>query len=129
MSLCTDLHEKAREYVDAHPALAGRIGPELAVERVESMLFGLAILGRQGSDLGVLLPRLHPAAHGVRFGNPLSLTWGLCSPYPWAHISLRKGAQLRWAYGAALRDRLALESHPWRSTAPRAGACFPVWRR
>ena len=49
-----------------------------------AVLSGLAVPGQKiGGDLGLLLPRLHPAAHDVRFANPLTLPQGLCSPYPW----------------------------------------------
>lgn len=72
---CQYVHSVADAYVEAHPALAARIGPQIARERVESVLFGLAILGQQTStDLGLLLLRLQPAAHAVRFANPLTLT-------------------------------------------------------
>lgn len=67
---CSKLHAQASEYVEAHPLLAARIGPDIARERVESALFGLAILGQKPSgDIGLLLPRLQPAAHGARFSN------------------------------------------------------------
>ncbi|UAL31251.1 hypothetical protein K8W59_07265 [Nocardioides rotundus] len=121
---CKAVQQQAEDYVTAHPALAARIGT-IAVERVESVLFGLAIIGQEATgDLGFLLPRLHPAAHGVRFANPLSLTRDLCSPYAWSHVTLSQRAELKKAYAAALRDRLSLSAPPVALRCPSGGCLF-----
>ena len=65
------MHEAAESYVAGHPVFARRIG-SVAVERIESVLFGLAVLGQApADDLGLLLPRMHPVGHGLRFRNPI----------------------------------------------------------
>jgi len=115
----------AGAYVKEHPALAARIGNEIARERVESVLYGLAILGQPAPlDLGFLLPRVHPAAHEVRFPHPLRLMRDGCNPYPWAHVSLLQRAGLRSAYAATLRDRLALSAPPVVLRCPTGGCLF-----
>lgn len=122
-SSCEGVRAQAEAYVDAHPALAARLG-DIAAERIESALFGLAILGQKPSgDLALLLPRMHPAAHGVWFSNPLTLQPQRCSPYPWAHVSLGQRAELRKAFAATLRDRLALSEPPVEVACP-SGGCL-----
>lgn len=122
---CCLIHERAREYVEAHPAFAARVGPEIAVERVEAVLCGLAIIGQdEPSDLGLLLPRLHPAAHGVRFSNPVTLVRDHCSPYPWAFVSMTQRADLRRAYADALKDRLSLGQPAVPIRCPTGGCVF-----
>ncbi|MBD8870925.1 hypothetical protein [Nocardioides donggukensis] len=124
-SSCEAVRTSAAAYVTAHPAYAARIGPDIAVERVEAVLFGLEIIGQTTStDLGLLLPRLHPAAHSVRFSNPLTLTIGLCSPRPWAHVTLTQRDELRRAYAAGLRDRLAQSEPPVAIRCPTGGCVF-----
>lgn len=121
---CQLLREKADAYVSARPALAARLGDHIARERVASVLFGLAILAKPvPDDLTLLLPRLHPAAHGVWFNSPLSLARDQCSPYPWAHVTLGQRAALRTAYAAVLRDRLALREPPIALPCP-SGGCL-----
>lgn len=120
---CEAIREQARAYVDAHPVLVTRLG-DIAVERIESVLFGLAILAQPVPDnLAMLLPRLHPAAHGVWFSNPLTLQPKRCSPRPWAHVSLSQRAELRKAFAASLRDRLALSAPPVDVVCP-SGGCL-----
>jgi hypothetical protein len=63
-----------------------------------------------------------PAAHGVWFSNPLSLTRDRCSPWPWAHVTLSQRADLRKAYADAMRDRLTLAQPPVALRCP-TGAC------
>lgn len=107
---CAKVREQAEQYVAKHPALAARMGPWIARERIESVLLGLTILGRplDVDDLGLLLPRMHPPSHEVWFNDPLTPTrGGRCSPHPFAHVTLTQRAELRKAYAAVLRDRLA----------------------
>lgn len=119
---CEKVRTQAQAYVDAHPALAARIGPDIARERIESVLFGLTVLGLTPSgDLAMMLPRMHPASHGVWFSNPLVIRNGLCSPRPWAHVSLGQRAELRKAFGETLRDRLALSAPPVTIACPTGG--------
>lgn len=89
------------------------------------MLFGLAILHQEPptEDLGALLPRMHPPSHGVWFSNPGKLTRDLCSAYPWAHVTTAQRAELRSAYAAVLRDRLALSEPPVAIRCP-SGGCL-----
>ncbi len=119
---CTLLRDTADAYVSARPALAARLGEHIARERVSSVLFGLAILGKPvPDDLSGLLPRLHPAAHVVWFRSPSALSHDRCSPYPWAHVTLGQRAALRTAYAAVLRDRLALTQPPVAVACPSHG--------
>lgn len=120
---CAQVRKQAQAYVDAHPALAGKIGPDIARERIESTLFGLSILALQQpvGDLALMLPRMHPAAHGVWFSNPLAMRRGVCSPRPWAHVGLSDRAELRKAFAATLRDRLARSQPPVEIVCPTGG--------
>lgn len=119
---CQSLHDAADAYVEAHPLLARRVGPQLAREHIERALFALAIL-RQPTpeDIGFLLPRMLAAGSCVRFANPLTLTRGLCSPRPWAHVTVGQRAALRRAYAEVLRDRLALNEPPVALPCPTRG--------
>lgn len=120
---CEAVRARAQAYVEAHPALVARLG-DIAGERMESVLFGLSIIGQSASgDIGLLLPRMHPAAHGVWFSNPLTTTPGKCSPHRWAHVSLTQRAELRKAFAATLRDRLALSRPPVEIVCP-SGGCL-----
>jgi hypothetical protein len=121
---CEVIHQWATAYVEGRPSLAARLGPDIAVERIESVLVGLAVLGQPvPDDLGLVLPRLHPAAHALAFSNPLTLTTGMCSPRPWAHVTTGQRAALRKAYAESLRDRLALSSPPVPVPCP-SGGCL-----
>lgn len=63
---CRSIHEAAGAYVEARPAFGARIGPDIARERIESVMLGLQILSQPvPDDLALLLPRVHPAAHDV----------------------------------------------------------------
>lgn len=122
---CQRIHDTAAEYVAAHPLLAARIGKHVAVERIESVLCGMAILGKPvtGTDLALLLPRMHPPSHRLRFSDPLATDRGRCSPRPWAHVSLTQRAELRKAYADYLRDRL-VRSEPDVPVRCPSGGCL-----
>lgn len=122
---CKKAREVAEKYLIERPVLAARLGPELARERVETVLHALTVLEREpGPDLGLLLPRLVSAAAGMWFSSPLALTTGLCSPYPWAHVGTGQRAELRKAYAAVLADRLALSAPPVHIPCPTLGCVF-----
>lgn len=122
---CQATRDQADAYVAAHPRLGARAGPEIARERVESVLFGLAVIAQDatGTDLTLMLPRMHPASHEVRYSHPKRDTQGRCTQRPWAHVSLTDRATLRKAYADTLRDRLALKQPPAVVRCP-SGACL-----
>lgn len=123
---CAAIRTAAERYAEGHRALAARVGPVILAERVESVLLGLAIIGQPppATDLGLLLPRLHPAAHQVRFRQPYRMTEGLCSPHPFAHVTLTERAELRAAYAAYLADRLSLSAPPVTIRCPSGGCAM-----
>lgn len=110
---CQEMRRRAQEIVGAHPGLAGQVGPELAVERVESVLMvlgllGVALLGPEVADrdLGLHLRHLDQAGSSVAWqGRAVA---EMCNPYPFAHVRQNERRRLRAAYAGLLRERVAL---------------------
>ncbi len=134
---CQTLHRRAQAIVEAHPALVGQVGPELAVERVESVLVTLGLLGA---------PLLDPEAADRDLGLHLrhlgqvgsSLSWqgravaGRCDPYPFAHVRMSERRRLRAAYAGMLRERVSLTAPPVKVPPPEVSASVqppPAWSR
>jgi hypothetical protein len=111
---CRSLHQQAVELAPAHPFLSSRLGMPVVVDRIEWTLWGLAVIGQamRPGDVGVMLTRLHVLGQKVNFRSSTERARRECSPYPWAHVGLSERAALRAAFGAALRDRLALREGP-----------------
>lgn len=122
---CQALRQQAQEFADAHPVLKHRLGIPLALDRIEWTLRALAVIGRttKTSDVPVMLTRLYGLGHNVGFRSRTERVRRECSPYPWAHVPLSDRAAIRAAYGAALRDRLALSAGPVAIACP-STACL-----
>lgn len=82
-------------------------------QSLEWTLWALSVIGQttQASHVRVMLARLHGLGQHVSFRSHNGAR-PECSPHPWAHIGNPERAQLRAAYGAAVRDRLALSAAP-----------------
>jgi hypothetical protein len=111
---CRALHQRAVKLADEHPFLNSRLGLPVVVDRIEWTLWGLAVIGQTmgGANVPVMLTRLYQLGQMVAFRIRTERARRECSPYPWAHVGLTERASLRAAYGAALRDRLALRAEP-----------------
>lgn len=111
---CQSLHQQAVEFAHAHPFLNSRLGLPVVVDRVEWTLWGLAVIGQtmRPGDVGVMLTRLYGLGQKVSFRGSTERARRECSPYAWAHVGLSERAALRAAFGAALRDRIALREEP-----------------
>jgi hypothetical protein len=122
---CEAIRAEADEYATAHPALAARLGPGIARERLVAVLNGLAILGKKPpADIGLLLPRLHPVAHQLGYRNPFRFTKGSCNPHPWAHVNMTERADLRRAYVEFGRDRISQAEPPVAVKCPSGGCAM-----
>lgn len=121
---CHEMHRRAQAIVKAHPGLAGRRGPDLAVEGVESVLVALGLLGAPllgpevaDRDLGLHLRHLDQAGSSVAWqGRAVA---GMCNSYPFAHVRLSERRRLRAAYAGLLRERVALTAPPVKVPPPR----------
>lgn len=113
-SSCKELRQLAEELAEVHPVLMHRLGIPVALDRIESTLQALAVIGRttRAEDVPVMLTRLYDLGQRVEFRSPTRPVRRECSPYPWAHVRVSERAALRAAYGAALRDSLALSQPP-----------------
>ena len=122
---CQSLHQKAVEFAQAHPFLSSRLGMPVVVDRIEWTLWALAVIGQsmRPGDAGVMLTRLHGLGQKVSFRGSTERARRECSPYAWAHVGLSERAALRAAFGAALRDRLALREDPVVIACP-SSACL-----
>jgi len=120
---CSRLAEQAAAIVADHPKFAARVGQALARERVEGTLVALSLLGRPTPEdsIAMLVDRLHVAGNAARWRRPLAPAPGLCSPRPWAHVSLSQRASLRAAFALVLRDRMARHQPPVRLVCPTRG--------
>lgn len=111
--VCCAVHERAVAYVAAHKGLAGRWGDLGATERVEGVLYALAVIDQEPpDDLAFVLGRMMLPAMRVRFFQPDTATVGVCNPRPFAHVGMSLRAELRSSYAASLRDRLAKSAPP-----------------
>lgn len=120
---CQEVHRRAQAIVKAHPGLAGQLGPDLAVERVESVLVALGLLGQtlpgpevRPGDLGLHLRHLDQAGSSVTWQGRAAA--GMCNPYPFAHVRLSERRRLRAAYAGQLRERVALTAPPVKVPPP-----------
>lgn len=111
---CQALHGHAVELADGHPYLNSRLGIPVVIDRIEWTLWGLAVIGQtmRAVDVPVMLARLQSLGQNVGFRSSTHLARRECSPYAWAHVGVSDRAALRAAFGAALRDRLALKAGP-----------------
>jgi hypothetical protein len=111
---CRGMRETAEELARRFPAIRSRLGDPVARDRLEHMLWGLAVLGREAAEdtVPLLLPRMHELGGSARFRGPFERARGDCSPHPWAHVKMSERAALRGAYAAFLRDRLARSAPP-----------------
>jgi hypothetical protein len=122
---CQEAHDKAEEYLAEHPLLARQVGPQIALERLEGVLLGLSILGRSVDvDLGLLVPRMHPATHSLRFAHPGRWSRGVCNRSAWAHLSMSQRANLRAAYAQVLADSVAIRKPPVPIVCPTVACLF-----
>lgn len=120
---CQALHHRAQAVVDAHPGLSAQVGPELAVERVESVLVALGLLGQAlpgadvaDRDLGLHLRHLDLAGSSMAWqGRAVAER---CNPYPFAHVRMSERRRLRAAYAGLLRERVALTAPPVKVPPP-----------
>ncbi|MGY2700764.1 hypothetical protein [Nocardioides sp. HB32] len=102
---CKALREQAEEYLREHPLLVRQVGPHTALDRIESVLWAHAILGRSVEmDLGLLVPRLASAAHSLGYRTPTASNSQGCNARPWDHVGMSQRANLRAAYAQALAD-------------------------
>lgn len=110
---CRALHQRAVELAEEHPFLISRMGMPV-VDRIQWTLWALAVIGHKAraGDVAVMLTRLYLLGQKVGFRTSTERVRRECSPYPWAHVGLSERAALRAAFGAALRDRLALRAEP-----------------
>lgn len=111
---CLALHQQAVELAEEHPFLNSRLGLPVVIDRIEWTLWGLAVIGQtmRVADIGVMLARIYGLGQKVGFRSSTGRARRACSPYPWAHVGVSERAALRAAFGAALRDRLALRAEP-----------------
>lgn len=111
---CLALHQQAVEFAHAHPSLNSRLGMPVVVDRIEWTLWALAAIGQsmRADDVPVMLTRLYLLGQKIGFRGPTEQARRQCSPYGWAHVPDADRAALRAAFGAALRDRLALRQEP-----------------
>lgn len=111
---CQLLHQQAVEFAHQHPFLNSRLGVPVVVDRIEWTLWALAVIGQtmRPGDVGVMLTRLYGLGQKASFRGSAERARRECSPYAWAHVGLSERAALRAAFGAALRDRLALRQEP-----------------
>lgn len=125
-SRCTDcraMQHQAAEFAHAHPSLSSRLGMPVAIDRIEWTLWSLAVIGQsmRTEDVPLMLTRLYTLGQKLGFRGPTERR--VCSPHAWAHVGLSERAALRAAFGAALRDRLALRAEPVVIDCPSA-ACL-----
>lgn len=133
---CQQMHRRAQAIVDAHPGLSGRVGPELAVERVQSVLVALGLLGGPlldaevvDRDLGLHLRDLGQVGSSVAWqGRAVA---GRCDPYPFAHVRMSERLRLRAAYAGMLRERISLTAPPVKVPPPEVPgySVQPAWNR
>lgn len=111
---CRALHQRAVELAEDQPFLNSRIGMAVVIDRIEWTLWALAVIRQsmRANDVAVMLVRLYRLGQTVDFRTSTEQAQRECSPYPWAHVRVSERAALRAAFGAALRDRLALRSEP-----------------
>lgn len=109
---CRALHQRAIDLAEEHPFLNSRLGMPVVVDRIEWTLWALAVIRQsmRAEDVPVMLTRLYTLGQKLGFRGPTERR--VCSPYAWAHVGLSERAALRAAFGAALRDRLALRAEP-----------------
>lgn len=122
---CRALHQRAVNLAEEHPFLYSRLGVPVVVDRIEWTLWGLAVIGQtlRPGDVGVMLTRLYGLGQKASFRGSTERARRECSPYAWAHVGLSERAALRAAFGAALRDRLALRQEPLVISCP-SNACL-----
>lgn len=122
---CRALRQQAVELAPAHPFLISRLGMPVVVDRIEWTLWGLAVIGQtmRPGDVGVMVTRLCALGQKVSFRGSAEQARRECSPYAWAHVGVSDRAALRAAFGAALRDRLALREEPVVIACP-SSACL-----
>ena len=123
-AVCADRRETAARVAACHPGLA--------VEQVEGALDALAVL-RQPVDLTTvptsvlvgLVRHLSVRGSALGWARRFAPVWhtgardGTCSPYGFAHVRASAREDLRRAYAAALRERIALGAPPVPLTPPR----------
>lgn len=111
---CRALHQQAVELADDHPLLNSRLGIQVVVDRIEWTLWALAVIGQKmrAGDVAVMLTRLYSLGQKVGFRTSTNRVRRECSPYAWAHVGVTERAALRAAFGAALRDVVALRAEP-----------------
>ena len=122
---CRALQQRAVELAEDHPFLSNRLGMPVVVDRIEWTLWGLAVIRQtlRADDVPVMLVRLYGLGQTVDFRSSTEQARRECSPYAWAHVGVSDRAALRAAFGAALRDRLALRAEPVAIPCPSA-ACL-----
>ena len=124
---CAEVRDAADEYVAAHPAVAGRFGPQIARQHVEDVMFAFKLLGKEvPDDLGFALPRMLPAARVLRFHHPARV---LSSAKPsegggaWLHVTQDMRVAVKRAAADLFADRLLLAKPPVPIRCP-SGACL-----
>lgn len=123
---CARHRALAAAIVDAHPALAARLGGLVAVDQMESALVALAVLGRPHPDpatltpveLGRMLRFLTPEGAGVSWMARADVAPGYALPVPFAHVEPADRTRLTVAWGALLSDRRHADAPPVRLAPP-----------
>lgn len=93
--------------------------------RVLNVLYALQVIGQPApEDPTPLIGWLQLVGNEVPWADPQAPSRNLCSPHPWAHVSLRQRAQIREAYMLAMRSRIRLGAPSISLTPPWGRACL-----
>lgn len=101
-----------------------RLDAKASDRRTLTVLYALAVIGVPApEDPTPLVPWMQTVGSAVTWLDPSVPSSELCSPHPWAHVTLSQRAQIKEAYLLAMRNRVHL-SAPAISLAPPWGtAC------
>lgn len=92
--------------------------------RTLNVLYALAVIGVPApKDPTALVPWLQHVGCAVPWADPQAPSRDLCSPHPWAHVSLGKRARIREAYLLAIRSRVRTGAPALRLPPPWGQAC------
>lgn len=111
---CSRLHERAVAVAD-----------RTMLRRTLNTLYALAVIGvKPPEDPTPLVPWMQVVGSAVPWLDPEAPSRDLCSPYRWAHVSLRQRAQIRESYLLAMRSRVRIGAPALAIPPPWGGACL-----
>jgi hypothetical protein len=102
-----------------------RLSEQATDRRVLNVLYALAVVGVPvPEDPTPLVPWMQTVGGAVPWLDPEAPSRDLCSPYPWAHVSLSQRAQIKEAYLLAMRSRIRVGAPALAIRPPWGGACL-----